>query len=66
MGLDPYKTPMGELHHTLQEPIQTGCLSLKRFGGKFMNHLRYMDGHKFVCFSDILQDIENNKVQTKT
>lgn len=58
------KTPM-ELqtlfHKFVQNPHLGICPSLKRFGGVYQECCQYWDGHKFVCISELMHDVENDE-----
>ena len=48
-------------HKFVQNPLMGICPSLKRFGGVYQECCKYWDGHKFVCISEVMHDVENDK-----
>ena len=47
-------------HKFVANPHGGRCPRLQRFGGIYQKCCQYWDGHKFLCFSELMQDIKSN------
>ena len=56
------KTP-SELHSLFNKfvanPHGGRCPNLQRFGGEFHEDCHYWDGHKYICMTELMGDVEN-------
>ena len=48
-------------HEFIQNPHQSFCKEMKRFGGQFNTNCKYTDGSKFVCMDELIKDIQNGE-----
>ena len=42
-------------------PMNTVCMERHRFGGNYLPHCHYIDGGKYVCMDEYMDDILNNE-----
>ena len=50
-----------QLHEFIQDPDNSICNQMQRFGGHYNLQCKYTDGQKFVCMDELLRDIQNNE-----
>lgn len=56
-----FENLQNQFHEFIQDPDNSICKEMKRFGGHYNPKCKYTDGAKFVCMDELLRDIENNE-----
>ena len=54
---NPAKSTMDEYHRIIMDTFDTVCHVKARLGGKYLSWCHVMDGQKYVCMDDLMDDI---------
>ena len=45
----------------MMNPYDTVCMLKSRLGGMFNSHCKFMDGQKYFCMDDLIEDIQKEE-----
>jgi len=59
--IDSKKSTMDKFHSIVMDTFDTVCNVKTRLGGRYLPKCHVMDGQKYVCMDDLMEDIQNNE-----
>ena len=57
----PFHSTMHSYHTRVMDTFDTVCHVKVKVGGRYIKGCYVMDGQKYVCMDDLMEDIRNNK-----